>query len=198
MDPEETLEYLKNISSTRTKRSLDAVYKTCQEQLEQDLSNFSISTIARVGAKYGVPSLQSIRNKTGEHYRLLIRSFVENSNVKKPIKRTKSKDSWVDEIKDQKLKFLVQVQTSELSELRRLLKEIVPIKTEIRIYDRQTANDVKLNGLERQALEYLVSEGFLKKWGFEIGKHGDVIDENKDKVFKVATIDAIDKVLKNL
>ena len=42
------------------------------------------------------------------------------------------------------------------------------------------------------------SDEFLNKWEFKLGKRGDVIDGNGKKVFKVATIDAIDKALKYL
>jgi len=199
MTPEETLNHLKSISSPRTHRTLEAIYNVCQDQENLGIHDFSYSTIARLGEKSGVPRAQSIRNKTGENYRVLIQSFTENSSTRKPIKNTKPADSWIDDIKDPKLKLLVQIQASKLSEANRLIKEIVPPETEIYIYDNQGQVSIdKLDNLERKALEYLISNEFLEKWEFKIGERGDVIDNKGNKIFKIATIDAIKKSLDTL
>ena len=52
--------------------------------------------------------------------------------------------------------------------------------------------------LERTALEYVISDDFVEKWQFKKGIHGDVLNEQEERVFKIATIDAIEKALKNL
>lgn len=199
MSPEETLKYLKKKASPRTHRTLDAIYDVCIEQVERNIHDFSYATIAKLGKNRGVPQAQSIRNKTGEHYRALIRSFEDNSPIKKPSQKPKTKDAWIDDIKDPRLKLLVQIQASELAEAKKMLKEIIPPDTEIRIYDHQVPpGGHKLTEPERRALNYMKSDEFLNKWEFKLGKRGDVIDGNGKKVFKVATIDAIDKALKYL
>jgi len=196
MTPEGTLNQLKAISSPRTQRTLDTIFEVCKEQYDLGICDFSYATISRIGKKRGVPSAQSIRNKTGEHYRALIQAFEKNTITRKPIKKPKGRDAWIDEIKDPRLKLLVQIQASKLSEANKLIKEIIPPDAEIYVYDNQGHPTTgKLNNLERQALEYIISDEFMEKWEFKIGERGDVVDSNGKKVFKVATIDAIKKSL---
>jgi len=49
---------------------------------KRGLSDFSIATIVRLGHKQGEPKAQSLRNKTDESYRALLRSF-EDENLGK-------------------------------------------------------------------------------------------------------------------
>lgn len=199
MSPEETLSYLISVTSTRAHRALNAIYHVCGEQLERGLSDFSISTISRLGFSRGVPKAQSIRNKTGESYRALIKSFADNSPVKKIALRPKSADAWIDDIKDPRLRLLVQIQASQLAEARTIAQEIIPPGFEIYVDDRRAVQaEHKLNAVERRALEYVLSDEFMCQWGFNLGGFGDVVDASGVKVFKSGTIDAIKKALEYL
>ena len=75
MDPKAMRDHLKTLTKERTHATLDAIYEVCQAQVTRGISDFSISTIARLGERRGVPKAQSIRNATGAHYRALIESF---------------------------------------------------------------------------------------------------------------------------
>jgi len=93
MKPEELLQKLKVDSSQKVKLTLNAIYDVCLEQLKQGINDFSVSTIARIGASKGVPKAQSIRNKSGEKYRALIECFAQH-NIKS--QKAKSTDNWIE------------------------------------------------------------------------------------------------------
>lgn len=83
-DPKEVYEAILNqLTNTRTKKSLEAIQEVCKEQHGAGASDFRIATIAKLGAKRGVPSAQTIRNKTGEHYRALIEAWQAVGEKKK-------------------------------------------------------------------------------------------------------------------
>ncbi|MCG8905606.1 hypothetical protein MJ122_00045 [Pseudomonas sp. DP-17] len=94
---------------------------------------------------------------------------------------------------------LVKMMKAELDEARRLIKEVVPPNLEIYVDARNTPRGTfKLDESERRALEYLLSDDFMKKWNFKKGNRGDVLDEGGTRVFKPGTIAALEKALKHL
>jgi len=199
MSAEELLAELKTDVNLKVKQTLQAIYEVCSEQKKRGLSDFSFSTIARLGEGRGVPKAQSIRNKTGEPYRALIKCFEDNVDEKKPKnKQYKGKLDWVDEIQDVRLKILVSHQAAQLAEAKRTIKEFTPPDMVININDGLAVQTDFFTPLEKTALEYLVSDEFIEKWQFKKGSHGDVLNDNGDRVFKIATLDAIDRALKNL
>ena len=110
MIPEELLEKMKQGASAKVKETLDAVYEVCKEQQERGINDFSIATIAKLGAKRGIPKAQSIRNKSGEKYKALISAFsVSLLENKKINKISKSDSDWIDEISNPKHQLLVRV-----------------------------------------------------------------------------------------
>lgn len=170
----------------------------CMEQKQRGLQDFSIATIARLGNKRGVPKAQSLRNKTGESYRALLRSFEDDTSGAKPHPKTRSKDDWIDEIASPKHKLLARVQASELDAADKLLRDLVPPGTRIEVRDHQ--NETKedggsLNEQERRALEYLISDQFLAKWQFTVSEYGEVLDINSNVILKAATVDAVKTAL---
>ncbi|WP_052470793.1 gamma-mobile-trio protein GmtX [Vibrio owensii] len=202
--PEQVLSQLKKKASSRVQNSLDAVFTICKEQQERGLSDFSYSTIARLGKGRGVPAAQSIRNKTGESYRTLIASF--NSSTKdqpKPARNTsKGKmHAWIDELEDPVVKLQANILYAQKKEAERLLNEVVPINQVIEVFDNVdvSAASIKLTELERSALEYLISSEFLRRHQLELGKNGSIVSSDTQKsFFPVATLDAIKKALQNL
>ncbi|MBS7825007.1 hypothetical protein J7547_07225 [Wohlfahrtiimonas chitiniclastica] len=203
MSPLELLESLKKDSSNKVQESLDAIYEICQEQTERGLSDFSISTIARLGYKRGVPKAQSIRNKTGGKYRALIQAFIDSSTRNRALKKLSSTDNdWISEIENPKHQILVRILASELKEAKQMINEMIPPKQRIEIYDHSPVSQpkapFKLNELEIRALQYLLSKDFQKEWRLTPTDQGALLNEEKKLVFKVATLDAIHKALENL
>jgi len=201
MTPDELLKQLKSNSSRKIQTTLDAIYKVCSEQRERSIDDYSIATIARLGAGHGVPAAQSIRNKSGEKYRALIKSFEDSSPVKDLSKGKGHSQDWIDEIANPKHKLLAKIQASELNAAEKKLREIIPPNQRIDVYDHKSLSldsEHKLTGLERTALEYLISDKFMNKWKFKESDYGEVLDSEGNVVFKVATIDALKKALRFL
>lgn len=202
--PEIVLEQLKSKASNRVKNSLDSIYQVCNEQLKRGLHEFGYATIARLGKGRGVPAAQSIRNKTGEPYRTLIASFVSSHAKPKTTKKnttTGKGSAWIDEIKNPVLKLQVSILHAEKVRAEQLAKNIVPIDQRIEIYDGVTALGIqkKLTSLEREALEYILSNEFMRTEQLEPSKNGGVVRQStKAQFFPAATLDAINKALENL
>ncbi|MCL7942963.1 gamma-mobile-trio protein GmtX [Marinobacter sp. ATCH36] len=201
MKPNELLEKLKEKSSPKVGKTLDAIYQICVEQEQRGLNDFSVATIARLGHKRGVPKAQSLRNKTGEPYRALLNSFEKQHRSDKPRMEHRGEDEWIEEIQNPKHKLLARIQSSELAAANRKLRDFAPPGTRIEVRDYQNEGfdeDRTLNNLERRALIYLTSEEFLSKWGFSISKYGEIVDANGVVVLKAATVDAVKKALNYL
>mgnify|MGYP000692903953 CR=1 FL=1 len=199
MTPEQLLEQLKKEASDTTQETLNAIYDVCLEQKERGISDFSISTIAKLGYKRGVPKAQSIRNKSGEKYKALISSFAENSPAIKPLKTlSKSETDWINEISNPKHQLLTRIMASELKEAKQVIQEIIPPNQRIEIHDfRNTSlQDVpRLSEQEKRALQYIISDTFKTKWSLTENEFGELTDERGVSVFKASTVDAIRKAL---
>jgi hypothetical protein len=198
MKPKEMLEHLKTIATPRTHTTLDAIYEVCREHSGSGATDFSFATIARIGNGQGVPKVQSIRNATGSNYRALILSFAQTVPAKQATYKGKSSEEWIHELHSPRHQLLVRILISELAEAKRVLKEIVPPGLEIYVDDRRESVNFKLLNVEKRALEYILSDDFMKKWNFRRGNKGDVVDHMGTRVFKPGTIEAIEKALKYL
>ncbi len=202
--PKTVLEQLKEKASSRTKRTLENIYQICTEQQERGLNEFSYTTIARLGNGRGVPAATSIRNKTGEHYQTLIKSFANlNPKPDKPTSNTSrgKSYSWIDELKDPVVKLQANILYSKKLAAEKLVKEIAPIDQVIEIFDGGSSKSTshKLTDLEREALEHLISSEFMRRQGLELGPNGSILTTNeKETFFPVATLDAIKKALQHL
>lgn len=198
MSPEMMLDKLKSRSSTRTQKTLNAIYGVCKSQIEAGATNFSYSHIARVGKEFGVPSKQSLHNKSGELYRILIDAFAETAHQKKSKRVT---DDWIDQINNSSQKLLVRQMEAELKEAKNVIEELKTPSSEIYVYDNAGAPAVErevLTQVERKALEYLTSYTFKKKWGFTENEFGEYVDEKGGVIFRSGTLDAIRKALRSL
>ena len=205
MDPKAMRDHLKTLTKAKTHATLDAIYEVCQAQVTRGLSDFSVTTIARLGEGRGVPKAQSIRNATGAHYRALIESFAAAHPPIIDKKKVTKADAWIEEIPSVRHRQLVYILLSQLNEARNLIRDFVPPGSEIYVDDRRGVSHPgdergthRLDNVERRALEYILSEDFMKKWNFKKGDKGDVLDEGGTRVLKPATINAIDKVLRYL
>lgn len=202
MNPEELLNKLKHGSSQKIQQSLDAIYDVCIEQRERGIQDFSVSTIANLGFNRGVPKAQSIRNKTGEKYRALIQCFADaSSQTTKLTKPSQTDNAWIEEIQNPKHQLLVRIMASELKEAQQMIREIIPPKQRIDIYDHKNMipdESFKLSDQEVRALQYLLSTDFQKKWNLKPTHFGELVDESNKPVFKVSTLDALRKALEYL
>ena len=200
MSPKEILESLKENASERRARTLDVIYAICTEQEKQGQYDFSSSTISKLGFSKGVPKAQSLRNKSGEHYRALLNACEQKHSDKKHKPKGRSKSDWIDEIDNPKHRLLARMQASELKAANSKLTEFSPPGARIIIRDHQNNSNEEaiLTDLERGALEYLISKKFLNKWNYDFGNSGQIIDANGKMVLKVATVDAIKKALNQL
>lgn len=197
MNPTEILCTLKKDCSLKKQKTLEAIYEVCNDMLSKNSTDFSFANIARQGRHKGVPSAQSIRNSSGQMYRTLIEAFQKTGHSNRH--QSKGVADWIESIKDHKLRFLVRSQEAENYRLRSLLKEIVPPNLEVRVDDRTPFSaDNKLTDIERRALLYLISEEFRLQWGYTLGRHGDLLDNNGTKIFRPGTLDAIQKALRTL
>ena len=198
MSPKEMLEHLKTIATPRTHSTLDAIYEVCREHSKSGATDFGFTTIARIGNGRGVPKAQSIRNETGSNYRALILSFAQAVPAKQASYKGKSSEEWINELHSPRHQLLVRILLSELADAKRLLKEIVPPGLEIYVDDRRGSVNFKLLNIERRALEYILSDDFMKKLNFRRGDKGDVVDQAGARVFKPGKIEAIEKALRHL
>lgn len=200
MTTAETLIHLKKNASSRTQNTLDAIYEVCNEECKNKTYNFSIPHLARVGAKRGVPKAQSLRNKSAEKYQALIQAFIDErpqNRITSTSKSLSKEEEWIEEIKNPKHKLLVQIMASELRSAKTAIKEIIPPNLNINVHDHKSeyTKSIKLDARERNALEYLLSFEFQKKWSLRQTELGEYIDENGKTIFKVKTIDALKKAL---
>ena len=204
VSPEQVLEQLCTKASERTIESLKAIYKVCKEQHERGLNDFSFSTIARLGKGRGVPAAQSMRNKTGEHFKALIAAFVavaNSTNKSSPTNVSSKTLAWIDAIIDPVLKLQVNILYAQKKEAERFVKAVVPIDQHIEIYDHvgTSSTNARLTDLEREALEYLLSDEFRRIERLEHGPNGSIVRADTQKTyFPVATIDALNKALLHL
>lgn len=198
MTPEDMLDFLCK-KAPRQSKTLQAIYDVCRKQLESGSSDFSYAAIARLGSALNVPKAQSIRNKTGENYQALIKSFEGDKDAKTRVPKPKPSDAWADDIKDPKHRILVYRLLGELSEAQTIIKEFVPPGLIIKIDDRsKSLPDFRLTNIERRAIEHLRSDDFYLAWKLTKGDKGDALDLQGRAVFKPGTMQAIEKILKHL
>lgn len=198
MSPDEMLARLAE-KAPRQKKTLEAIFTVCKEIEASASTDYSYTNVSRLGQGRGVPKSQSIYNETGLNYQALIKCFATQQGLRKRVQRPRSGHAWADEIADPRIRILVQQSLSELAEAQRTIKEIVPPGTVIKVDDRTgSAPDYKLTKLERRAIEYLRSDDFILDWKLRRGSAGDVLDPDGKAIFKPATMQALDKVLKLL
>lgn len=192
-------EKLVNKASERKKKSLKAIYETCCGRVKSSNFSFKFAEIAREGRSIGVPAAQSISNTTGLDYRTLISAFSSRYSDPEDELKNVGKD-WVESIQDPALRLRVLILQRDKKELETTLKELIPPSQIIEVRDYQNPSGVqaKFNSLEREAIEYLISNEFLKKWEFEVQNNGRVLDREGNHVFPIATIDALNKALEAL
>lgn len=195
LDPQIVYEALKGQMKTkRSLRSLEAIHEVCREHREAGAFDFKAATIARLGAGRGVPSEQTIKNKTGEPYRALIKAWQECvPNKPKP---SRKRDDWLADISDPRIRFLVE----DLVARNRKLEQQIAIlrKAEFTIDLRETA---EVNNLpefidsEIDALKKAISTELFDKMRWESDSRGRVTDAKGSRIYGPGYVTAIEKML---
>jgi hypothetical protein len=202
--PNKLCEILKQGASSRTSKALDIIHQVCIEQANRGSTDFTIAMIGRLSKEAHGPGIQAIRNKTGEKYQALIKSWAV---FKKPLNavsgKVKEKDAWVNDIQEPHIKWLVLDLIADNSRLRGQL-QLAKEQSNIHIDFRSETNKApsqenfktqKLLPDEIEALSHAIDEQEIlaKKW--TIGELGEVFDENGEEVFQIGFVEAIQKIL---
>jgi len=89
---------------------------------------------------------------------------------------------------------------AELAATKQKVNEIVPPNKVIHVYDHgEPIGELeRFNPVERRAVEYILSDSFMKKWHLSTTDCGEMIDDTGKVVFKPGTVDALKKALRYL
>jgi len=204
-DPNEVYEaVLSQLKSSRSRKSLAAIHEVCKEHHSSGAVDFRIATIAKLGVNRGVPSAQTIRNKTGEPYRVVIDAWQAlGDQKKKEIKgriTPSGKYDWVDELGNPTHHYLVLDLIAQVRHLRAENKGFASIKKlEIDLRSgSEAAVEAKLPNFlthELDALKEAISDEFLSRQGWVRGARGSITDQNGKVIFRNGFVDVIEKVL---
>ena len=204
-DPNEVYEaVLSQLKSARSRKSLEALHEVCQEHHSSGAVDFRIATIAKLGANRGVPSTQTIRNKTGEPYRAVIDAWrVLGDEKKKEVKgriTPSGKYDWVNELGNATHRYLVLDLIAQVRHLKAENKGFASIK-KLEI-DCRSGSEVAVESQlpnflshELDALKEAISDEFLMRQGWVRGERGSIKDQNGKVIFRNGFVDVIEKVL---
>lgn len=216
------IEELKVGKTQRTKVSLDKLNTLLEARFKAGKKDFSIATIGRVSQADGGVGTVSIRNKSGNHFRLLIEAWAAKAQttIKKPSK-SRSGDNLIptdmqllEQLEDAAMRTVfgqIIVERNKLRAENIILKKDTNIVIDIRPNQVNYANyydDGKvevissLNNLlldsEIEALKDAIDEEKINKKGWITTQHGAVKDENDRPIFKTGFILAIKKILSQI
>jgi hypothetical protein len=209
--PDELYVQLHEQASVRKKRTLELIHETCKEQAKRGNKDFSIVTLVSLLASKGGPSEQTLRNKSGDDYKALIKRWAEYSDgtskkVKKP-KSTGLNDEILANVNDPTTRALVGMILAENKKLKSensLLKQQTTLTIDMRKSKDESMgvgqNAVlvsashNLTEMELKALREAISDEFVLDRGWTVDDYGRV-KEKGVQVYKPGYVTAIKKVL---
>ena len=212
------LEDLKFNKSQRTKDSLDQLNTLLETYFNSGKNDYSIATIGRISKAEGGIGTVSIRNKTGEHFRLLINAWATKANTtmkKPPIPHSRKHNLPLDmellkRLDDPVLRAVfgqIIAEKKKLVEENRRLKQSVEVVIDMRpkqiIDAEQVHQKVEiLSNLQEllvpseiEALKDSIDEKKMAERGWILSKHGVIKDEYERPLFKIGFVLAIKKIL---
>ncbi|MGO3740612.1 gamma-mobile-trio protein GmtX [Pseudoalteromonas nigrifaciens] len=214
------LEDLKIGKTSRTQDSLNKLNALLEARFNAGEKDYSIATIGRVSKAEGGVGTVSIRNKTGEHFRLLIDAWATKANTtmkKPPVPQSRLLDvpSDMDLLKrldDPAMRAVFGQIIAEKNKLKaenRILKQSAEVVVDMRpnqiVHAEQVAQQdtievlPSLDGLllrgDIEALEDAINEDQMARRGWTVSKYGAVKDEDGRPLFKNGFVLAIQKVL---
>lgn len=205
-DPQEVYEaVLSQLKSTRSRKTLEALRVICEEHYSSGAVDFKVATISKLGANRGVPSAQTIRNKTGEPYRAVIEAWQELGNqrkkeIKNPVTPS-GKYDWVNDVSKPEHRFLIKNligKSRELSAENKLLKSVKKLEIDYRTgrdVEPKNSPNPNLYDHELDALKASIDDDFLTRRGWKKGPRGSINDENNRVIFNNGWVAAIEKIL---
>ncbi|MFB2762788.1 gamma-mobile-trio protein GmtX [Marinobacter shengliensis] len=204
-DPTEIYEAIQNqLKSVRSRKSLEAVHTVCQDLHDSGAVDFRIATISKLGANRGVPSAQTIRNKTGAPYRTLIGAWQaigdkKRKEIKGRITPT-GKYDWVDDVGNPTHRYLILdliAQVRHLKAENRGFASIQKLEIDYRPQSDATEESQLPNILNHElaALKEAISDDFLKRQGWVRGERGNIMDQSGKVIFRNGFLDVIEKLL---
>lgn len=215
------LEDLKVGKAKRTQESLEKLNKLLQDHFDAGEKDFSIATIGRLSKSAGGVGTVSIRNKTGEHFRLLIDAWATKANttMKKPpvstsrLLHTPTDMELLRRLEDPAMRAVFGQIIAERNKLRsenKILKQEADVVVDMRpdqvIDVHRDTNDVEvlpsLSGVLLQgdidSLKDAIDEDQMVKRGWTVSKFGSVKDEDGRTLFKNGFTLAIKKILEQV
>ncbi len=218
VDIDTILEDLKSGKASRTKDSLDKLNALLEARFNAGAKDYSIATIGRVSKAEGGVGTVSIRNKTGEHFRLLIDAWATKANAtmkKPPVPQSRKLNTPSDmdllkRLDDPAMRAVFGQIIAEKNKLKaenRILKQNAEVVVDMRpnqaIHAEQVHQEVEvlpsLDGVLLQgdidALEDAINEDKMAQRGWTVSRYGAVKDEHGRPLFKNGFVLAIQKVL---
>ncbi|MRT38464.1 hypothetical protein GJV03_14945 [Acinetobacter sp. RIT698] len=216
------LEDLKSDKSQRTKNSIDRLNTLLETRFNAKEKDYSIATIGRVSKADGGIGEVSIRNKTGEHFRLLIDAWATkaNTNMKKPPVPHSRKNEIPTEMEllkqldDPVMRVVFGQMIAEKNKLKaenRILKNEAEVIVDMRPHQIIKVEQVHegiqvLSSLDGrlllpsdiEALKDAINEDKMAQRGWTVSKYGAVKDEHERPLFKNGFVLAIKKILNQL
>lgn len=209
--PDELYNQLHENASVRKKHTLELIHEVCKKQAQQGSKDFSLVKIVNLLADKNGPSEQTLRNKTGEDYRSLIKQWAEYANgSSKKIKKQSSStfnDEILENVDDPTIRALVGMILAENKKLKNensLLKQQTTLTIDMRKSKYESLginqNTVlvsashNLTDIELKALREAISDEFMKHRGWTVDDYGRV-KEKGIQVYKPGYVTAIKKVL---
>lgn len=215
------LENLKFGKSQRTQDSLNKLNTLLETRFNAKEKDYSIATIGRVSKADGGIGEVSIRNKTGEHFRLLIDAWATkaNTSMKKPPVSHSRKNKIPTEMEllkqldDPVMRVVFGQIIAEKNKLKaenRILKQNTEVIVDMRPNQNISVEQVhqgiqvlsSLDGLlllsDVEALKDAINEDKMAQRGWTVSKYGAVKDEHERPLFKNGFVLAIKKILNQL
>lgn len=214
------LENLKFGKSQRTQDSLNKLNTLLETRFNAKEKDYSIATIGRVSKADGGIGAVSIRNKTGEHFRLLIDAWATkaNTNMKKPpVPHSRKNEIPTD------MEVLLRLNDPVIAVVGQIIAERKKLKAENRILKQNTEVIVDMRpnqniGAEQahqgvqvlstldslllpsdiEALKDAIDENKMAQLNWTVSKYGAVKDEYERPLFKTGFVLAIKKILDQL
>jgi hypothetical protein len=205
---EALLEALCAHADPRKARSLRLIYAICVEQRDRGSIDYSLATIGRLSADRDGPAAGAIRNKTGEAYRALIKTFADSTTGGKARNANGAHADRVDLIMEGVTDPVLRAR------LCLLLAELRATRAQL-LAARHLANQnatlelaapvpavskpaLHLSLLEVRALENAISDTTLDHWGWQVDETGRIVTDNGRTVFAAGFVTAIRKILERL
>lgn len=215
------LENLKFGKSQRTQDSLNKLNTLLETRFNAKEKDYSIATIGIVSKTEGGIGEVSIRNKTGEHFRLLIEAWATKANTsmkKPPVPHSRKNDIPTDmellkKLDDAVMRVIFGQIIAERNKLKaenRILKQntevIVDMRPNQNIDPEQAHQGIQvlstLDSLllpsEIDALKDAIDENKMAQLGLTVSEYGAVKDEYERPLFKTGFVLAIKKILDQL